>query len=149
MFLPKDKPGFDCAFVAKNKPVKCAKFGVMFCCKSCNMREKCKTTLEARAGVLNDTDGRWLQGTGKESKADGGVEGGSNVTEKALAGIVRCESESDKVDAPSRFGGGGPEESPDASDAQSSSLSAIKDNLSLLYKDKEGFTCKFNRSIAL
>ncbi len=77
------------------------------------------------------------------------MEGGGNVAEKALAEIAWCKSESDKVDAPSQIGGSGPDESPDASDAPSSSLLAFKDDPSFLYKDKEGFTCAFNGSITL
>ncbi len=77
------------------------------------------------------------------------MEGGGNVAEKAVVGIVRSKSQSDKVDAPSRFGGGGPDESPEASDAPSSSLLAFKDDPSFLYKDKEGFTCAFNGRISL
>ncbi len=89
-----DKSSFDCAFVVKSKPAKCAKFDAAFCPKSCNMREECEAAMEARAGVLDETDDRCSEGTGKKSKGEGGVEGGSDVAEKAAAGSVGSESKS-------------------------------------------------------
>ncbi len=51
-FLYKDKPGFDCAFVGKYKPEKCAKktqdgavaIGVAPCPVSCGMVEECRAS---------------------------------------------------------------------------------------------------------
>ncbi len=56
---------------------------------------------EARAGVLNKMNDRWLEGTGEELKDEGGVEGGGDVAEKAAAGSLGSKFESDKVNAPS------------------------------------------------
>jgi hypothetical protein len=52
-FILKDKPSFHCAFMVKNKLVKCTKFDTTFCPKSCNMREECKAAMEAKAGMLD------------------------------------------------------------------------------------------------
>ena len=55
MFILKDKPSFDCAFVVKNKPIKCTKFDAEFSSESCKMQKECKVAMEAKAGVLDET----------------------------------------------------------------------------------------------
>ncbi len=52
---------------------KCAKFGVAFRPKSCNMGEECEAAMEARAGVLDETNDRWSEGTGEKWKGEGGL----------------------------------------------------------------------------
>ncbi len=54
-FILKDKPGFDCPFVVKNKLAKCTKFDAAFCPESCDMREECEAAVEAKAGVPDET----------------------------------------------------------------------------------------------
>jgi len=41
-FLYKNKPGYNCVFIAKTKPKKCVRIGAISCPKSCNMREECR-----------------------------------------------------------------------------------------------------------
>ncbi len=61
MFLLKNKPGLNCAFVDEKKPVKCPEFSMAFCPKSCNMRKEYKAVMEARAGMLDERDDRWSE----------------------------------------------------------------------------------------
>jgi len=56
-FLYKNKPDFDCGYIAKNKPAKCfglqngVKIGISSCPKSCNLVNDCKAlTLQLEQG---------------------------------------------------------------------------------------------------
>ncbi len=61
-FLYKDKPGFDCAFLAANKPDKCLKLhgdetvGAASCPVSCGMVKECEKDVqsERQHGEVND-----------------------------------------------------------------------------------------------
>ncbi len=55
MFILKDKPRFDCAFVVEIKLAKCTKFDAAFFPESCNITEECKAAMEAKAYMLDDT----------------------------------------------------------------------------------------------
>ncbi len=59
--------------MVENKPAKCTKFDAAFVPECCHMKEECKAEMEARAGMLDKTNDRWLEGTGKKLKEGGGV----------------------------------------------------------------------------
>jgi len=103
VFLHRGKPGFDCEFIAKNKPDKCykdldgGKLGVISCPKSCNMMEEClklKVMHSIRGDLEGETSDSVVNGHKNVDKVVGTSEKKSATKE---SGAVKNDSNSNDI----------------------------------------------------
>mmetsp|Transcript_15451 Transcript_15451/g.33454 ORF Transcript_15451/g.33454 Transcript_15451/m.33454 type:complete len:1872 (+) Transcript_15451:150-5765(+) len=126
-FLYKDKPGIDCAYIAKNKPEKCLKLhggekvGVTSCPESCDMVDECEEI--GKGLVIEDKDSEDVNVTVVSSLGNNGTYVGS---EGANTDVV--------------------DESPSELTGNITAMAlevSCKDDVNFLYKNKPEFTCEY------
>ncbi|KAL7552435.1 hypothetical protein ACHAWF_015674, partial [Thalassiosira exigua] len=142
-FLYKDAAGWDCAYIGKNAPQKCAKLhdgekvGVVSCPVACGMVEEC----EARQGTSGAAE------AGSDDGASSTVGGVAGAGSDSIASVPETADEVAANGDASEVAVPGVEESSADSDNEppvaSTYVASCKDDPDFLYKDKEGFTCSY------